>query len=126
MKQLILKQEKGGYLKADDLMPGLISKLSIKATNIRVQAKTAHRITFTVSHKFSDNGKISIKMPELLTLGDINSKVKVIDKGGNIKAVSGTVISSNVIEIEEVFGKDGGLNMEIPLTLDFEILSSKN
>ena len=108
------------------LTPGVISNLKITATNVRVQAKTAHRITFTVSHAFSDNGKISVKMPELLTLGDINSKVKIVDKGGNVKATSGTVISSNVIEIEEIFGKDSKLNMKVPLTLDFEILSSKN
>jgi hypothetical protein len=57
----------------------------------------------------SNNGKIVIKMPELLTLGDINTKVRIVDMRGNrdqLKATEGTVISSNEIEITDVFGLD--------------------
>ena len=70
--------------------------------------------------------KIVIKMPELLTLGDINTKVKIVPKNENLKATEGTIISSNVIEIEDVFGKDNEINMNVPLKLEFEIHSSQN
>jgi hypothetical protein len=100
--------------------------MSIKALNVRVQEKTPHRVTFTVSNPISDNGKIVIKMPELLTLGDINTKVRIVDKAGNLKATEGTVISSNVIEIADVFGPDNKRTIDVPLKLDFEIHSSKN
>jgi len=65
-------------------------------------------------------------MPELLTLGDINTKVKIVPKNENLKATEGTIISSNVIEIEEVFGKENEINMNVPLKLEFEIHSSQN
>lgn len=89
---------------------------------------TSHRVTFTVSHVFSDNGKIVIKMPDLLTLGDINTKVKIVDMSDdkNLVATEGRIISSSVIEIYDVFGKDGKSNMKVPLKLDFSIQSSMN
>jgi len=128
LKELIAKQDKGGYLKARDLSPGSITELAVKPMNNRVQEMTSHRVTFTVSHVFSDNGKIVIKMPDLLTLGDINTKVKIVDKSDdkNLVAVEGTIISSSVIEIYDVFGKENKISMKIPLKLDFEIHSSKN
>ena len=100
--------------------------MTVKALNVRVQAKTPHRVTFVLSHPISNNGRIVVKMPELLTLGDINSTVKIVSKGGNIKAVEGRVVSSNVIEIDDVFGKDNKMDMDVPLKLDFEIHSSRN
>jgi hypothetical protein len=100
--------------------------MTVKALDVRVQALTPHRVTFVISHPISNNGRIVVKMPEKLTLGDINSTVKIVDKGGNIKAETGRIVSSNVIEIDEVFGKDGAMAITVPLKLDFEIHSSRN
>ena len=113
-------------MKAEDLQEGAITEMTVKALDVRVQALTPHRVTFVISHPISNNGRIVVKMPEALTLGDINSTVKIVDKGGNIKAETGRIVSSNVIEIDEVFGKDGAMDITVPLKLDFEIHSSRN
>ena len=98
---MIAFQDEGGYVKAGDLDPGTLSDLTIVPMNYGVSETTAHRITFTAAHPISDNGKIRIKMPEALTLPSPGGEIITIEPvNDSIRAEFGSVISSNVIEIE--------------------------
>lgn len=127
LQQMIAYQDEGGYVKQADLQPGQLSGLEFIPLNYGVSEETGHRITFITSHPVSDNGKIRIKMPEGLILPTPGGEVVRIEAvNDSIRATFGAVISSNVIEIENVFGESFEVTMQTPHTFDFYIYSSTN
>jgi hypothetical protein len=127
LKQMIAYQNQGGYVKQANLIPGQLSGLEFIPLNYGVSERTGHRVTFTTAHPISDNGKIRIVMPENLVLpvpgGEI---VRIEALNDSIRATFGAVVTSNVIEIENVFGDSFDVTMGTPHTFDFYIYSSTN
>jgi hypothetical protein len=127
LQQMIAYQDEGGYVKSGDLKSGQLASLSITPLNFGVSETTGHRITFTSVNPISDNGKIRVKMPEALTLPMPGGEIVTIEAlNDSIRAEFGAVISSNVIEIENVWGDSYYTTMTDVHTFDFYIYSSTN
>ena len=105
-----------------------MEKVDIQPLDPSVGKKAGHRITFTTTHTFSDNGMIRIVMPDGINIGKVGSIVSLKPKltPGNITATTGIVRDGNVIEIINVWGTEGRKSNKAPIKIDFVTVGTQN
>jgi len=103
-----------------------LNNVDIKPLDPAVGKKAGHRITFTTTHTFVNNGMIRVVMPPGINIGKPGTIIKLTPKGGNMTATQGIVRDGNVIEIINIFGSDGKKTMKAPFKIDFITNGTQN
>jgi hypothetical protein len=100
--KLIAQLADGVRISSAQLIPGIITGITISADDTRVQSETNVHVTFIISHTLYEFAALEIQMPSGFTLPSAGEKVEV--QSDNTLATEATILPGNVIQIVDLVG----------------------